>query len=115
MLRTVRYFGNSSGKSNRMEKKQPGRYLIVPPEAGRGAQINFIALENKQPDPVDQASYGKLSSGGHGTIRIAGKNFPLAYYRWVICTSGNKTIFPHLNIPLWITKIYSAAAKLLVV
>ena len=46
-----------------MKKKSVDRHLDVPAEANRDKHINFMALENREPDPADEPATGKLAPG----------------------------------------------------
>ena len=47
-----------------MSKKQRDRHLDVPAEANRDKHINFIARENNDTDPSDEAPKGLLADTG---------------------------------------------------
>lgn len=40
--------------------------MDVPAEANRDKHINFIALENREPDPADEPATGKLAPDKQG-------------------------------------------------
>ena len=44
-----------------MKKKPADRHIDVPAEANRDKHINFVALENREPDPADLPPTGKLA------------------------------------------------------
>jgi hypothetical protein len=44
-----------------MKKKPRDRHIDVPGEANRDKHINFVALENKETDPADEPTEGKLA------------------------------------------------------
>ena len=45
------------------EKKPADRHIDVPAKANRDKHINFLALENNDPDPADEPATGKLAPG----------------------------------------------------
>jgi hypothetical protein len=44
-----------------MKKKPADRHIDIPSEANRDKHINFVALENSEPDPADEPPTGKLA------------------------------------------------------
>jgi hypothetical protein len=44
-----------------MKKKPADRHVDIPAEANRDKHINFVALENNEPDPADAPATGRLA------------------------------------------------------